>query len=569
MLTKTVMANSLRECYANTLIQEKQDLVKVSFNGAKDACTKWEGRVLSLTGATEGYPTVESARATKEVFHPRCKHRLVAYHQDIEDVFKAVEDGKTDEEILGPAPVERPRKPKVDPWTEDAFEKIGPQQGSNPGGLYQNKITGEKWYIKRPKSEEHAQNEYLAAKLYGLAGVETPELQTIRLNDGTLGIASKWVEGIKSVKSATPDKNAFKPFHAGFGADAWLANWDVAGATFDNIAKTADGKPLRLDVGGALLFRAQGGPKGGAFTNTVTELESLRDPNVNRNTALIFGPMEKKDLVKSLKALAKVDNQTIRAAVAEAGFIGNKGVELGDKLITRRDYLLAKAKELNKYGPRKPKETEGAKELGPNDYFVQKPASAAEIAKFRQRYIGDNGYPKQYESYTRNLRQTFKSLSLEEAHAIILYTNGEYERLNNWLRDNNAPKTDNILGHALAKLINSGLKKMRVEGRTYEGEWTRDIGRSNVIMEYAKENGWMNKGSIVRMKDFLSGCPGKKGWHGDATYQLRAKLKTGTNIGEFSRHPSEREVLVEAGTRFKIVDYKYQNGIHMWYVEEI
>ena len=101
MLTRTVMHNTLRECYANTLIQEGHDLVKVTIQGAKDACRKWEGKVLSLTGATNGYPTVDQARATGEVFHPRCRHRLVAYHKSIDDVFKAVEDGKTDEEILG------------------------------------------------------------------------------------------------------------------------------------------------------------------------------------------------------------------------------------------------------------------------------------------------------------------------------------------------------------------------------------------------------------------------------------------------------------------------------------
>mgnify|MGYP005848152099 CR=1 FL=1 len=104
MLTKTVMASSWNECYANTLVNEGQDLVKVSPNGATDECRRWEGKVLSLTGATPGYTTVDEARATKEVFHPRCKHRLVAYHKDLEDIFKAVEDGKSDKEILEPNP---------------------------------------------------------------------------------------------------------------------------------------------------------------------------------------------------------------------------------------------------------------------------------------------------------------------------------------------------------------------------------------------------------------------------------------------------------------------------------
>jgi hypothetical protein len=101
MLTKTVMANAANEAYVNTLLQEGHDLVKVNINGAKDACRNWEGRILSLTGATKGYTTLDEAKATGEVFHPRCKHRLVAYHPDIEDVFEAAKAGKSNKEILG------------------------------------------------------------------------------------------------------------------------------------------------------------------------------------------------------------------------------------------------------------------------------------------------------------------------------------------------------------------------------------------------------------------------------------------------------------------------------------
>lgn len=80
MLTRTTMANTMRDAYAEALTQSGHDLVKVSSHGAKDDCRGREGKVLSLTGATERYPTVEEARATGEVFHPRCRHRLLAYH---------------------------------------------------------------------------------------------------------------------------------------------------------------------------------------------------------------------------------------------------------------------------------------------------------------------------------------------------------------------------------------------------------------------------------------------------------------------------------------------------------
>jgi hypothetical protein len=46
----------------------------------------------------------------------------------------------------------------------------------------------------------------------------------------------------------------------GFVADALLANWDVIGLTQDNVLWNS-GRPIRLDQGGALAFRAQGARK--------------------------------------------------------------------------------------------------------------------------------------------------------------------------------------------------------------------------------------------------------------------------------------------------------------------
>jgi hypothetical protein len=79
MLTKTTMANALRESYIDQLIADGQDLTKVSMHGTRcKLCRPWEGKALSLTGSTEGYPTLAQAKAAG-LFHPRCRHRLVAY----------------------------------------------------------------------------------------------------------------------------------------------------------------------------------------------------------------------------------------------------------------------------------------------------------------------------------------------------------------------------------------------------------------------------------------------------------------------------------------------------------
>lgn len=87
MVTRTTMMNVHRETYINTLTAEGKDLVMVSRHNAKcPRCGPWEGKVLSLTGATEGYPTLDAALADGFA-HPNCRHSLFAYRPDMEEVF--------------------------------------------------------------------------------------------------------------------------------------------------------------------------------------------------------------------------------------------------------------------------------------------------------------------------------------------------------------------------------------------------------------------------------------------------------------------------------------------------
>lgn len=79
MVSRTLMAESQREAHAAAYTEAGIDLVKVSIHGTKcPDCIDWEGKVLSLTGATEGYPTLAEARAAR-FLHPNCKHRVTAY----------------------------------------------------------------------------------------------------------------------------------------------------------------------------------------------------------------------------------------------------------------------------------------------------------------------------------------------------------------------------------------------------------------------------------------------------------------------------------------------------------
>jgi len=59
---------------ANRLLEHGHDLVMVSRHAnACDKCKPWEGRKLSLTGRTPGYPTLADAKAAG-LWHPNCGH---------------------------------------------------------------------------------------------------------------------------------------------------------------------------------------------------------------------------------------------------------------------------------------------------------------------------------------------------------------------------------------------------------------------------------------------------------------------------------------------------------------
>ena len=79
MVARTVSQETQRHGTQNRLMEAGHDLVEVSSHGADDdECGPWEGEILSLTGETDGYPTVADAIATG-LFHPNCKHALLPH----------------------------------------------------------------------------------------------------------------------------------------------------------------------------------------------------------------------------------------------------------------------------------------------------------------------------------------------------------------------------------------------------------------------------------------------------------------------------------------------------------
>ncbi|WP_202969841.1 hypothetical protein, partial [Endozoicomonas atrinae] len=199
-------------------------------------------------------------------------------------------------------------------WSD--LTKIGNQKGSNPGGFYQDTTTGKKYYIKEPASEDIARNEVLAAKLYEAAGVDVPNVYL--LQDGKqIRIASEIIDGLQQ-DAGQLTSGKLQGIGDNFMVDAWLANWDVVGLSYDNLLIKGS-KAIHIDTGGALRYRAQGGLKGDAFGKKVLEIESLRDSAMNPQSAAVFASVTREDMIAGARKVLALDKQQINELVERIG----------------------------------------------------------------------------------------------------------------------------------------------------------------------------------------------------------------------------------------------------------
>lgn len=251
-------------------------------------------------------------------------------------------------------------------WTK----KPGSQMGSNAGGIYTDQ-NGKEWYVKLSQSDDHARSEVLADDLYKAAGVQTSNLKLADVGGGKLGTASEMMPGVKQdLSSHLNDPAYMAKIQDGFAVDALLANWDVAGLGYDNIVTDAHGNPVRVDPGGALLFRAQGQPKGDQFGNKVGEWESLRGQGSHSNAqaTALFGKMTDQQLADSAKHVEALTPEKINSIVDAIGFDHKTATELKDKLAARREDIIAHAAKLSPAPAESPAVETPAENASPKEY---------------------------------------------------------------------------------------------------------------------------------------------------------------------------------------------------------
>lgn len=161
----------------------------------------------------------------------------------------------------------------------ESFEKVSNRLGTNEGGIFMDKKSGDRAYIKFPLNPEQAKVEVATDKLYRHMGVDTLHAELHKTDDERLGVKTPWRNNVKTI--GNPIGQNFSEDHARqlatmLHAGVVTNNRDVVGLEYDNILHDGE-KYISADQGGSMHFRAMGGDK--PFEHDPRpEIESFKNP---------------------------------------------------------------------------------------------------------------------------------------------------------------------------------------------------------------------------------------------------------------------------------------------------
>jgi hypothetical protein len=237
---------------------------------------------------------------------------------------------------------------------DEIWEMAEPSTGSNWGGRFVND-TGQDAFIKFPNNPSQAGAESLGDKLAGLMDLPNKESNYDLTSSGMWAAWSEVQDitelGTKKLRSEIPKHERIRNLiHA-----SWTGNWDVVGLGGDNLVRFNMGTPEAtqfhvgsIDYGGSFLWRAQGAEKPGGFpAEFPSELITLRDPNINPDSAHVFGDITDLDLAKDIIMVGgKLSNKAITDAMQFIPFRPKDKKAILEGLLERRNRMLDWAEQV-------------------------------------------------------------------------------------------------------------------------------------------------------------------------------------------------------------------------------
>ena len=253
-------------------------------------------------------------------------------------------EGKTMGEITNPQP---PNWALPDfPLRIQDFDSVPSKLGSNDGAVLTHKNTGETWYLKTPKNQEWAANEFIASTIiHRLTGLRGPNVRLVVRDGKPIGIASRWKKGvplsssiIKGLKRNNPQK--LREIRETAFIHAWLGNRDWAAR--QNLIVDKQGNIHSIDAGGSLNFRSLGAGKTDFDKGLLTEMISFLD-GTNPAIKGLIDDMTPNEFFYAIQKIYQLSNKEIieivESVIAHPGMNEAKVRDIYEALIKRRDTL--------------------------------------------------------------------------------------------------------------------------------------------------------------------------------------------------------------------------------------
>lgn len=401
-----------------------------------------------------------------------------------------------------------------------------------------------KQYLRAASPKDSVANEYIASQLYRMLGVNVPESRVAVIN-GQPAFVTKMVKG-KELSGYLSESAVLTAARKGFVTDALLANWDAVGMGYDNMlvevlpiggSRTIQGYRIhRIDLGGSLLFRAQGSPKGTLFGKTVGELESFLTKNPQ--AAKVFGGISPGEIVGQIgDILAKWSTAGASGIVQASPLSDNLKGELIDVLQGRVEYLEKIRKD---YVKKIAADAEAAKRA------AEMAAKLGAGAKVIPKTVLDFDSPS--NAAYQEIREIYdKVLSGNERTMVEYFTSSGYRSINEQAYKHGKPSPD--LVSAIDKLPKTSMPAVlrKINATTaFERSWAKWTSGDFEEMEW---------------KAFSSTTWRSATWSGDIHFAVvvNPDLRHGV-IGSASSCPGECEVIVNAGQRFQIAAWGQDSG---------
>lgn len=445
-----------------------------------------------------------------------------------------------------PKPDQIDHMPEAKPETTVVKTGIG---GST--GAVQVKDADGNLYVKKDASSGKGGKAQLMSEencnaMYRAAGVIVPASKYYgdEKNGEKLG---RWVQGetlqqYESKASSAEKEEIHKEIQKGFIYDALFANYDAIGLSKDNIVIDKDGKAFRIDNGGSLTFRAQGGKK--PFGDTVEELNSLRNPSINPSAASVYGSLTDKQIAENIKyQLSTKITSILNAAPKDLKATLEKRINYMQDWATN---ILEKPKDKPAPKPEPKKEPN----LSPN-VKAQPHDNVAMPKDFIMGYVNKGNIEVPDESRP--------AISTDAANGLNNYSGTDYRKMNNALRE--GKKLTGELGKQ-TEAIREAFKNAKPFSKPvmlYRG--LKDQAGTDAILKSIGEALMHGKNAVL--KGFISTStsnPFATSWGHKAKIEIEAVH--GLDMRPYSGIKSEDEVLLDHDSQYEVVSYdsKGHNG---------